>query len=289
MSRDAVLRPNATAALGLGRAGRLAGAYVLALGVCVGFALPIVVMVLTALKPVEEIFTFPPRLLPRRWTTANFSAAADAMPFLRYLRNTLFVTAFCVAGSLLSCPLVGYALAKLDWPGRRLALATVLATMMVPPQVTLIPLYLFWDRLGLVGTYVPLIAPAFLGTPFFIFLARQFMMKLPVELIDAARIDGASELRIYLSIVLPLCKPVLATIAVFQFVWTWTDFLNPLIYLGDESQYTLSIGLYNFFSQHGVDWGPLMAASAIFAVPAVAVFLVGQRYFVDGIATAGIR
>jgi multiple sugar transport system permease protein len=261
----------------------------LALGTAAMFMFPFVVMVLTAFKPASEIFRFPPVLLPDVWTTDNFATAAADIPFWRYLRNTLVVTGGAVAGTLFSCPMVGYALAKMRWRGRRVVFATVLATMMVPPQVTLIPLYLFWDRLGQVDSYVPLIVPAFFGTPFFIFLMRQFLMRMPDDLIDAARVDGASEARIYVSIVLPLAKPALATIAVFQFVWTWTDFVNPLIYLKDVEKYTLSIGLYNFFSQHGVDWGPLMAASVLFALPAFAVFLVGQRYFVEGIATTGFK
>jgi multiple sugar transport system permease protein len=260
-----------------------------AIGVATLFVFPFVVMLFTAFKPETEVFRLPPQLLPNDWTTENFGNAADGIPFWRYIRNTLIITGGCVLGTLFSCPLVGYSLAKQQWRGRGVVFATVLATMMVPPQVTLIPLYLFWDRTGYLGTFVPLIVPAFLGTPFFIFLMRQFMMKLPDDLIDAARIDGASELRIYWSIVLPLAKPALATIAVFQFVWTWTDFLNPLIYLRDEERYTLSIGLYNFFTEHGVDWGPLMAASLLFALPAFAVFLVGQRYFVEGIATTGLK
>jgi multiple sugar transport system permease protein len=131
--------------------------------------------------------------------------------------------------------------------------------------------------------------PSFFGTPFFIFLMRQFLVNMPDDLLEAARLDGASELRIYWQIVLPLARPALATIAVFQFVWAWTDFLSPLIYLDDDAEYTLSIGLYNFFSEHGVEWGPLMAASALFTLPALVIFLVGQRHFVEGIATKGLK
>src|SRR6266511_2441701 len=155
----------------------------LALGTAAMFAFPFLVMALTAFKPPSEIFRFPPVLLPAHWTTDNFAAAADDIPFWRYLRNTLVVTGGAVTGTVFSCPMVGYALAKMRWRGRGVVFATVLATMMVPPQVTLIPLYLFWDRLGQVGSYVPLVVPAFLGTPFFIFLMRQFLMKLPDDLI----------------------------------------------------------------------------------------------------------
>jgi multiple sugar transport system permease protein len=184
---------------------------------------------------------------------------------------------------------VAYSLSKLHWRGRNLVFVVMIASMMLPPQVTLVPLYLLWDRFHLTSTYLPLVAPSFLGTPFLIFMLRQFMVRIPDEILEAARIDGASELRIYATIVLPLARSALATIAVFQFVWTWTDFLNPLIYLNDSSQYTLSIGLYNFFSEHGVQWGPLMAASVMFTLPALIIFMLGQRHFVEGIATQGLK
>ena len=131
--------------------------------------------------------------------------------------------------------------------------------------------------------------PAFLGTPFFIFLIRQFLMSVPDELIEAAKVDGASEFRIYWSIVLPIARPALITSAVFQFVWAWTDFLYPLIYLNDEESYTLSIGLYSFLGEHGVQWGPLMAACVLFTLPAFVIFLVFQRYFIGGIATGALK
>ena len=161
--------------------------------------------------------------------------------------------------------------------------------MMLPPQVTMIPLYLLWNRVGLSDGFVPLVVPTFLGVPFLIYLIRQFFMAVPDEIIEAARVDGASELRIYWSIVLPIARPALVTSAVFQFVWAWTDFMNPLIYLGDSNKYTLSIGLYSFFSQHGVEWGPLMAACVLFTVPAFIIFLLAQRYFVSGMAAGALK
>ena len=165
----------------------------------------------------------------------------------------------------------------------------VLATMMLPPQVTLIPIYMMWNKVGATGTILPLVVPAFLGTPFFIFLIRQFLMSVPGELIEAAKVDGASELRIYWSIVLPIARPALITSAVFQFVWAWTDFLYPLIYLNDTDSYTLSVGLYSFLGEHGVQWGPLMAACVLFTLPAFVIFLVFQRYFIGGIATGALK
>jgi multiple sugar transport system permease protein len=259
------------------------------LALVVAFAFPFIVMLTSAFKDATDIFHSPPRLLPTHWTFANFRSAFDQIPVWRYLGNTILLCALNVLGTLFSCPLVAYALSKIRWRGQMPMLLIVLGTMMLPPQVTLIPIFLMWNKLGATNSYIPLIVPAFLGTPFLIFMLRQFLMSVPNELLEASRIDGASELRTYWSVVLPLARPALATAAVFQFVWTWTDFLNPLIYLNDSSKYTLSIGLYNFFSEHGVDWGPLMAACVMFTLPAFVVFLLGQRYFVEGISTSGIK
>lgn len=253
------------------------------------FSFPFLVMLSSAFKNAADIFHAPPQFLPRHWTLSNFRDAFGQIPIWRYLANTLLVCALTVLGTLISCPLVAYALSKIRWRGQMPMLMIVLGTMMLPPQVTLIPIYLLWNHAGMTDSYVPLVVPAFLGTPFLIFMLRQFLMSVPNELIEAARIDGSSELRTFVSIVLPLARPALATAAVFQFVWTWTDFLNPLIYLNDSSKYTLSIGLYNFFSENGVDWGPLMAACVMFTLPAFIVFLLGQRYFVEGIATSGLK
>lgn len=253
------------------------------------FFFPFLVMLTTAFKGMDEIFTAPPTLLPAEWTLDNFRKAFDQIPFWRYLANTLLIAGISVLGTTLSCPAVAYALAKVRWFGARYVLMAVLVTMMLPPQVTLIPIYLIWNGLGAVGTYLPLLVPAFLGTPFLIFMVRQFLLSVPDELIEAARIDGASELRTYWSIVLPIARPAIVTAAVFQFVWAWTDFLNPLIYLGDPEQYTLSIGLYAFFGENDVAWGPLMAACVMFTLPAVVIFLLGQRFFIGGISAGALK
>jgi multiple sugar transport system permease protein len=257
--------------------------------ICAAFTLPFLIMLTTALKSPGDIFSVPPRLLPRQLTGENFGAATTSMPFGRYLVNTLLLVGANVAGTLLSCPLVAYSLTKIRWAGRTPLFFLVLATMMLPPQVTLVPVYKLWNDLGAVGTFWPLIVPQFLGTAFFIFMLRQFFLGIPDELVEAGRIDGASEFRIYWQIVLPLARPALATVAVFQFMWTWTDFLTPLLYLKDQSKYTLSIGLYSFFSERGVEWGPLMAACLMFTLPAIAIFIVAQRYFITGISVSGLK
>lgn len=253
------------------------------------FLFPLLVMLSTAFKSPNDVFSSPPTLLPAEWTLDNFAKAFDQIPIWRYLGNTLFVSGMSILGTVIACPLVAYSLAKVRWRGSRPLLILVLATMMLPPQVTLIPLFLVWNGLGATNTYLPLIVPAFLGTPFFIFMIRQFLLSVPDELIEAARLDGASEFRTYATIVLPLAKPAIITAAIFQFVWAWTDFLNPLIYLNDESTYTLSLGLYAFFGENDVAWGPLMAACVLFTLPAVVIFLIGQKFFIGGAAAGALK
>lgn len=253
------------------------------------FLFPLLVMLSTAFKTPTDIFSSPPTLLPAEWTLDNFAKAFEQIPIWRYLGNTLFVSGMSILGTVITCPLVAYSLAKVRWRGSRPLLILVLATMMLPPQVTLIPLFLVWNGLGATNSYLPLIVPAFLGTPFFIFMIRQFLLSVPDELIEAARLDGASEFRTYATIVLPLARPAIITAAIFQFVWAWTDFLNPLIYLNDESTYTLSLGLYAFFGENDVAWGPLMAACVLFTLPAVVIFLIGQKFFIGGAAAGALK
>jgi multiple sugar transport system permease protein len=253
------------------------------------FVFPFLSMLSTAFTTANDVFSSPPSLWPKSWTIQNFLDVFQQIPFWRYLGNTLIIAGLSVVGTLAGSPLVAYSLSKIGWRGERPLLIIVMATMMLPAQVTMIPLFLLWNHLGAMNTYVPLVLPAFFGTPFLIFMIRQFLMSVPNELLDAARIDGASELRIYLSVVLPLARPALVSAAVFQFVWSWTDFLNPLIYLNDASKYTLSIGLYSFFGEHTVQWGALMAASVLFTLPALALFVVFQRYFVGGISAGALK
>jgi multiple sugar transport system permease protein len=257
--------------------------------VAIVFFAPFLIMLSTSFKTAADAFRFPPQLWPHPWTVANYRRAVEAMPFLRYLGNTLLIAGLAVIGTLFSSPLVAYALAKIRWRGRSALFILILSTMMLPPQVTMIPIYILWNKTPFMGTYWPLIVPNFLGSAFFIFLLRQFFMGLPNDLLDAARLDGASELRIYAGIVLPLARPALATVAIFTFVWAWADFLNPLIYLNDPQMYTLSIGLYSFFSEHGIEWGPLMAACAIFSLPLILLFMVAQRQFLEGISLTGLK
>jgi multiple sugar transport system permease protein len=263
--------------------------YAVLLGISALYLFPFIVVLTTSLKPADEIFKLPPSLGSDRWTADNYRAALNAMPFGRYLANTALISSVTVIGQLLSSSIVAYSLAKIRWRGRDGLLLLILATMMLPPQVTMIPVYIAWSKLGLTGTYLPLLIPQFFGLPFFIFMLRQFFRGIPEELIDAARVEGASDLRIYRSVVLPLSRPALVALSIFAFMWAWTDFLLPLIYINDPEQYTLSIGLYNFFSEHGVEWGALMAAATLMSLPLIMVFLLGQRQFVRGVALTGIK
>ncbi len=219
----------------------------------------------------------------------NYVRAFQMMAFWQNLRNTLFVCFASVIGTVLSSSLVAYSFARIPWRGRDAVFVLVLATMMLPYQVTLIPLFAVYSKLGWVGTYKPLIAPYCFGVPFYIFLLRQFFRSIPEDLSAAARIDGCNEFGIYARIIMPLAKPALATTALFMFLFQWGDFLNPLIYLQDSRQYTLAIALQQFQSQHESAWGPLMAMSTVITLPVILLFFLTQRTFIQGITMSGLK
>ena len=250
---------------------------------------PFLWMVLSSLKSAQETFhaqTF----LPQVWFFKNYSTALNTVPFFRYTLNTVILSLANVIGTLVSCTPPAYALARLRWPGRDVFFLIVLSTMLLPYPVTIIPIYVIFSNLGLVNTFWPLIIPAFFGNAFYIFLLRQFFRGIPAELNDAGKVDGASELRIFLNVIVPLSGPVIAVVSLLTFLATWTDFFGPLIYLqGDSNLWTLSLGLRDFQTAHFVAWGPLMAASVMFMLPVIALFLVAQRTFVQGIAVTGIK
>jgi multiple sugar transport system permease protein len=219
----------------------------------------------------------------------NYPAGLTFIPFAKYLLNTLLICALVVFGTLISCSLVAYGLARIRWRGRNGLFYVIIATMMLPFQVTMVPLFVVFARLGWVDTFLPLIVPAFFGNAFFIFLLRQFFLTIPDELADAARIDGCREWDIYWRIVLPLAKPALATVGLFAFMGTWNDYVGPLIYLSDASKYTLSLGLATFSSQYGSYPGMLMAVTAVMTIPIIILFFLAQRTFIQGITLTGIK
>lgn len=211
--------------------------------------------------------------------------------FLDALANTVVVTTLCVAGQVLSCSLVGYAFARLRFRGRNLLFIIMIATMMVPMQVTMIPLFILFRSFGWIDTILPLVVPAFFGTPFFIFMFRQFFAQIPEALVEAGRIDGCTHVGIWWRIMLPLCKPVIAITAVFTFIATWNDFLGPLIYLQSEDKMTLAVALNQFQNQYGdfSDMNLLMAASLITMLPCILLFLVAQKQFVGGLSLGAVK
>ncbi|MFO7167506.1 MAG: carbohydrate ABC transporter permease [Chloroflexota bacterium] len=264
-------------------------AYAVLIALSVVFAIPFLWLISTSLKPPEQLFRLPPEWIPNPVTWSNYPRAMTQIPFALYLKNTLYIALFNVVASVVSCSLVAYGFARIPWPGRNFMFLVLVSTLMIPFPVTLIPTFLIFRDLGWINTPHPLTVPALTGNAFFIFLLRQFYLTIPEELSSAARIDGASELQIYLRIILPLARPALAVVALFTFMANWNDFLGPLIYLSDREQYTLAIGLYGFLSRVRTDWGPLMAAATTMVAPIVALFFLTQRTFIQGITLTGIK
>ena len=237
----------------------------------------------TSLKTMAEVMSFPPTFFPESWNWSNYIRTWEAAPFTQYTINTLVITTLVVIGNVLSNSFIAYGFAKIPFRGRNVLFAIVLATMMIPGFVTLIPQYVLFAKLGWVNTYYPLIVPAFFGSAFNIFLLRQFYMTIPNELIEAAKMEGASHFYIWRKIGLPLTKPAIATVAIFSFNGAWNDFLGPLLYLNDENLYTLQIGLQVFKGQLNTQWNYLMAGSLLVLLPVIIIFFFFQKYFIQGI------
>jgi ABC-type glycerol-3-phosphate transport system permease component len=255
---------------------------------------PLAWMLLTSLKSFDEVVASPPVWLPREPKWGNYHEALTTFDFTRYLLNSLLVCVVTIAGTLVSCSLAAYAFACLRARGRDLIFALLLSTMMLPAQVTIIPLFKLFAAIGWINTFYPLTVPSWFATNVFaIFLLRQFFLAVPRDYIEAARIDGASELRILWSIFIPLSKPVLLTVTVFSFIGSWNDLWGPLVYLHDEARYTMPIGLLNFIGTSnrtaGSPWNLVMAVSTVMMLPIVVLFFLAQKRFIEGIATAGVK
>ncbi|MGB7157968.1 MAG: carbohydrate ABC transporter permease [Tepidisphaeraceae bacterium] len=225
----------------------------------------------------------------RKFTGNYVSAYLASGHRWSYVFNSAYLVVLTVLGQVLSCSMVAYAFARLNWPGRDALFLVLLATMMLPAQVTMVPVFIVLKHLGLYNTLAALWGPSFLGSAFFIFMLRQFMKTIPAELEDAAKIDGCGFFGIYWRIILPLMKPALAAVAIFTFMSTWNDFLGPLIYINDQRLYPLSLGLFEFRTEHGADYGMLMAASTLMTLPVVALFFLAQRYFIEGVTLTGMK
>jgi multiple sugar transport system permease protein len=261
--------------------------YLTLFGLSILFCIPFLWLVLTSLKPPADVFD--DRWIPRDVTLENYQDVFRLAPVERWLMNSFFISILGVITVVLSSSLVAYGFARLRFRGRRYLFGLVIATYMVPSAITMVPTFLIWNKLGLVGTFYPLWAGNLFGSAFYIFMLRQFFLSIPQDLSDAARIDGAGYFRIYWSIMMPLMKPALAAVAIFEFQAKWNDFLIPLIYLNKPSMYTMSLGLGTFRSEYETQWSLLMAASVIFTIPMIALFFLAQRYFVEGVVSSGLK
>jgi multiple sugar transport system permease protein len=253
------------------------------------FIMPLIWMVGTSLKQPIEVFSHESGLFPSDPQWGNYAAVFKRMQFATYLRNTLITSILPVIGQLIAAPMVAYSITRVPWKGGKYIFPLVLFTMMVPGQVTQIPLFSTWSHLGLTNTFWPLVMPAFFGGAYYVFLLRQFMLSVPASLLEAARIDGAGELRSLYQIFIPLCKPVLITVGLMTFMGHWNDLMTPLIYLYDGSKYTLAIALQRFLAEAKQEWELLMAAATLFTMPIIVIFFIGQKYFIEGIATTGLK
>ena len=265
--------------------------YALLVGVSLWYLAPLFWMFMTSFMPLEQVGIFPPEWIPRQWQFHNYTDALDFWDFGNSLKNTLIITIFSLIGDLVSSTLVAYGFARFRFPFRDALFLILLATLMLPFAVRLIPVYIVYNKIGWVNTFWPLIAPNYFGSAFFIFICRQFFLGIPQDLLDAAKIDGASEFRIFTQVIVPLAKPAIVVIAILSFQNSWNDFLGPLIYLQDAKLHTLAIGLYKFQSLpgQGGQYHLQLAASVMMVMPVLIVFFLFQKQFIQGANLSGMK
>ncbi|MGI6208105.1 MAG: carbohydrate ABC transporter permease [Anaerolineae bacterium] len=265
--------------------------YLLLLAGSALFILPLVWMISSSLKTPGEIFVFPPKWIPSVLQWGNYPESLTVQPFGLYAANTLKVTILSIIGSLVSCSLAAFGFARIRGWGNQFLFGLLVATMMLPYQVTMIPTFILFRYAGWVNTLYPLIVPNFFGNAFFIFLLRQFMMTVPMEMDEAATLDGCSPIGVYWRVMLPMSKPALATVAIFSFMNHWNDLMTPLIYLNSRRLYTISLGLATFRQQYSTEtpWHLLMAASVVTMMPPLIIFFLAQRLFIQGIVVTGLK
>jgi multiple sugar transport system permease protein len=274
----------------LNNLGWLAARYTLVIVLALLFIIPFLWMVSTSFKDTGQAYRFPPEFIPNPFTLENYGNLwGTVIPFNRFYLNTTLIVIFVEIGTLISCTFVAFSFARLKWRGRNFWFVVLLATMMLPFHVVMIPLYIIFRILGWLDTFLPLIVPAFFGNAFYIFLLRQFFLGLPKDLEDAARVDGASTMRILWQIFLPLSKPVLLTVSMFTFIGTWNDFLGPLVYLSTLEKMTVSVGLAIYQGRRSPNWPGVMAGATLAMLPVLIMFLLFQRYFVKGIVLTGMK
>ena len=256
--------------------------------VAVIFMVPMFFILVTSFMTQEQALTS--SLFPKPFNFRNFLDVFSEIPLLRYTWNTTQVAVLSTVGTIVSCVPVAYALARMQWRGRQFAFVAVLATLMLPFQVTIVPLYIIFVRLDWIGHLTPLILPSFFGDAFSIFLLRQFFMTIPEELSDAARVDGANEWQIMTRVIVPLAKPAIAAVALFNFLFAWNDFFAPLLFVGNNPKlYTLAIGLAEFKEKYQAQWNLTMAASALMMLPIIVLFFLAQKVFVEGVTLTGVK
>jgi len=277
----------------MGRAAGRALLYLLLIALSALILLPLSWMVTAALKPsTAPVFTYPPEWFPTthwHWQTFRDALTNPDQPFLRYALNSTFIAVMTVVGSVVSCSMIAYPFARLRFRGRDRLFTVVIATMLMPAAVLLIPQFLIFYRLGWYGTYLPLIVPSFTGNAFFIFLLRQYMRTIPRDLDEAARIDGAGYWAIYSRIIVPLTVPALTVVAVFTFIGSWNDFFGPLIYLDDQDEFTMALALATFSRRVGMEWTEFMAAGLVAMIPPLVLYFLAQNKLIGGIASVGIK
>ena len=268
-------------------------AFALLIPLAVSFAVPFYWMLISSLKSKDEVFAWPMVWFPKGLLWQNYPEAWTRAPFATYYANTVMMTGVRLVGTILSCTAVAYAFARLRTPLKGVLFTALLSTLMLPNQVTLIPTFIIWYKLGALDTYWPLLMPSFFGSAYHIFLLRQFFMTIPGQLGEAAKIDGASEWGILWRVYLPLSKPALAVVSIFTFQWSWGDFFSPLIYLTDVKKMPISYGIFLFRgeAQYGgiMFWHYIMAMSVVMIVPPIILFFTAQKFFIQGIVMTGIK
>jgi len=251
--------------------------------------MPLIWMISTSLKKLSHVFRFPPEFIPNPVVWGNYQHALTVLPFDTYLVNTLTIVVISVTGEVLISAVVAYAFSRLNWKGRDILFIIVIATMMLPGQVTLIPVFIMYKYLGWLDTFLPLTIPSWFGNAFYIFLLRQYFMTLSKDMDEAAVIDGCSKFGVFWRITLPMSKPALGAVAIFSFQFHWNDFFRPLIFLFDKDKYTLALGLRFFQGNYGTEWPYLMAASLAVMLPVILIFFFAQRYFIQGVVLTGYK